>query len=446
MGVRVPPSAQNFEIKPINKSRGLKLNTKIQNLNDSERKISIEMPKDETEKYFEEILKEESKKLTIPGFRKGKAPLSLVRQMYGEALFYDNLGKIAQNRFWDEIDTLNIEIIGVPKITSLDITQEQGLKFDIEFEVLPEIDFSDLDQKLADATLEKKEYELSDTYINQILKEIQFQNRTEEQIEVVDSNEVIIEVQRKEKSESPTQQPQTFAVYLNYEKINPQFRDLFLNKKVGDKIETDLDPIIDENKTEQENKIVYEYEIQKILKVILPELNDEFVKKISNNQFENVESFKQNLIQEELKYYENEEEKSLKRKLEDLLIEKFKVTPPPSMVEKSTSNFVKELKRQETYKNLSDEQLSETVKPIAEKNVIWFVIKKSLLKQFNLDLTDQEINEYAQMLSEKYQLPIDQINNYLRTRGANLLEELLEDKIYNFIKPKIKITTQKVVL
>lgn len=422
------------------------MNSQIQNLNDSERKISIEMHKEETDKYFEEILKEESKKITIPGFRKGKAPISLVRKMYGEALFYDNLGKIAQNRFWDEIDSLGIEIIGVPKITNLDITEDQGLKFDIEFEVLPEINFSDLDQKLADATLEKKEYELSDTYINQVLKEIQFQNRTEEQIEVVDSNEVIIEVQKKEKSENPTQQPQSFAIYLNYEKINPQFRELFLNKKVGDKVETDLAPILDEKNEAEENKIVYEYEIQKILKVNLPELNDEFVKKISNGQFETIDAFKQNLVQEELKYYETEEEKSLKRKLEDYLIEKFKVTPPPSMVEKSTTNFVKELKRQETYKNLSEEQLSEIVKPIAEKNVIWFIIKKSLLKQFNLDLTDEEINEYAQKLSEKYQLPIDQINNYLRTRGANLLEELLEDKIYNFFKPKIKITTQKVVL
>lgn len=422
------------------------MNSQIQNLNDSERKISIEMHKEETDKYFEEILKEESKKITIPGFRKGKAPLSLVLKMYGEALFYENLGKIAQNRFWDEIDTLGIEIVGIPKITSIDITEEQGLKFDIEFEVLPEIDFSDLDQKLADVTLEKKEYEFSDTYINQILKEIQFQNRTEEQVEVVDSNEIIIEVQRKEKSENTTQQPQTFAVYLNYEKINPQFRELFFNKKVGDKVETDLDPILDEKIDDKEKKIVYEYEIQKILKVNLPELNDEFVKKISKGQFETVDTFKKNLIQEELKYYETEEEKSFKRKLEDYLIEKFKVTPPPSMVEKSTTNFVKELKRQETYKNLSDDQLSEIVKPIAEKNVIWFIIKKSLLKQFNLDLTDEEVNEYAQKLSEKYQLPFDQINNYLRTRGANLLEELLEEKIYNFIKPKIKITTQKVIL
>ncbi|MGB9665382.1 MAG: trigger factor, partial [Ignavibacteria bacterium] len=288
------------------------MNSQIQNLNDAERKISIEMPKDETEKYFEEILKEESKKITIPGFRKGKAPLSLVRKMYGEALFYDNLGKIAQNRFWDEIDTLGIEIIGVPKITNLDITEEEGLKFDIEFEVLPEINFSDFDQKITDLTLEKKEYELSDAYINQILKEIQFQNRTEEQIEVVDSNEVIIEVQRKEKSENPAQQPQTFAVYLNYEKINPQFRELFLNKKVGDKVETHQEPILNEKNSEQENKIVYEYEIQKILKVNLPELNDEFVKKISDGRFENLDSFKQNLIQEELKYYDNEEEKSLK--------------------------------------------------------------------------------------------------------------------------------------
>ena len=404
------------------------------------------MPKEETEKYFEEILKEESKKLTIPGFRKGKAPLSLVRKMYGEALFFDNLHKIANNRFWDEIDTLGIEIIGVPKITSLDITDDKGLKFDIQFEVLPEIDFSDIDQKLNDVTLEKKEYEISDSYLNQILKEIQFQNRTEEEIETVNSNEVIVEVSRKEKSENETQQPQVFAIYLNYENINPQFRDLFLNKKAGDKIETDLDPIIDEKKSEQASKPVYEYEIKKIKKVILPELNDEFVKELTKNENETLESFKQKLIQEELKNLENEEEKSFNRKLEDILIEKFKVTPPSSMVESSLKNYINELKKQETYRHISDEQLSEIVKPLAEKNVIWFIIKKSLTKQFNLDLTNEEINNYAQKLADKYNLPVEQVLNYLNSRGANLLEELLEDKIFNFLKPKIKTTIQKVVL
>lgn len=422
------------------------MNSQIQNLNDAERKISIEMPKEETEKYFEEILKEESKKLTIPGFRKGKAPLSLVRKMYGEALFFDNLHKIANNRFWDEIDTLGIEIIGVPKITSLDITDDKGLKFDIQFEVLPEIDFSDIDQKLNDVTLEKKEYEISDSYLNQILKEIQFQNRTEEEIETVNSNEVIVEVSRKEKSENETQQPQVFAIYLNYENINPQFRDLFLNKKAGDKIETDLDPIIDEKKSEQASKPVFEYEIKKILKVILPELNDEFVKKLTKNENETLESFKEKLIQEELKNLENEEEKSFNRKLEDIFIEKFKVTPPSSMVESSLKNYINELKKQETYRHISDEQLSEIVKPLAEKNVIWFIIKKSLTKKFNLDLTYEEINNYAQKLADKYNLPVEQILNYLNSRGANLLEELLEDKIFNFLKPKIKTTIQKVVL
>ncbi|MEJ5304579.1 MAG: trigger factor [Ignavibacteria bacterium] len=422
------------------------MSSQIQNINDSERKISIEMPKEETEKYFEEILKEESKKITIPGFRKGKAPLSLVRKMYGEALFFDNLDKIAQNRFWDEIDTLGIEIVGVPKITNLDLTDDKGLKFDIEFEVLPEIDLSNLDEKLADASIEQKEFEISDKYLEQVLKEIQFQNRKEEVVESVDSNEIIIEVSRKEKSDAPEVSPQNFAIYLNYEKINPQFRELFLNKKEGDKVETDLSPFVEDESKEDKTLPVYEYEIKKILKVNLPELTDETVKEITKGEFETLEAFKKYLIQEELNYYHSQEEKSLNKKIEDLLIEKFKVTPPPSMVEKSVKGYVQELKKQDTYKNLSDEQLIELVKPIAEKNVIWFLLKKAVMKQFNIDLTDDEINEYAKKLSEKYQLPLDQVDKYLRTRGVNLLEELLEEKIYNFFKPKIKITTNKVVL
>jgi len=422
------------------------LNSQIQNLNDSERKISIEMPKEETEKYFEEILKEESKKLTIPGFRKGKAPLSLVRKMYGEALFYDNLHKIANNRFWDEIDTLGIEIIGVPKITNLDLTDDKELKFDIEFEVLPEINLSDLDQKLADVTIEKKEYELTDSFFDKVLKDFQFQYRTQEEIHTVDSYEVIVVVDKTEKSENKTTEPQILGVYLNDENINPEFRDLLLNKKVGDKFETALEPTLDDKNINNDSKPVYEYEIKKILKVKLPEINEEFIKKITNNENETFETFKEKILKDELQYLTSEEEKAFIRKLKDVLVEKFKVTPPPSMVEKTVKDYVKDLKTIETYKNVSDDQLSELVKPLAEKNVMWFIIKKSLVKQSGLDLTEEEINNYAQKLSEKYKLPVEQAKNYLVTRGANLLEELLEEKIFNFLKPKVKITTQKEVL
>ena len=404
------------------------------------------MPKEETEKYFEEILKEESKKLTIPGFRKGKAPLSLVRKMYGEALFYDNLHKIANNRFWDEIDTLGIEIIGVPKITNLDLTDDKELKFDIEFEVLPEIDLSNLDQKLADVTIEKKEYELTDSFFDNILKDIQFQYRTQEEIDTVVSYEVIVVTDKTEKSENRTKEPQIFSVYLNDEIINPEFRDLLLNKKVGDKFETALVPTLDDENINNDSKPVYEYEIKKILKVKLPEINEEFIKKITNNENETFETFKEKILKDELQYLTSEEEKAFIRKLKDVLVEKFKVTPPPSMVEKTVKDYVKDLKTIETYKNVSDDQLSELVKPLAEKNVIWFIIKKSLVKQSGLDLTEEEINNYAQKLSEKYKLPVEQAKNYLITRGANLLEELLEEKIFNFLKPKVKITTKKEVL
>ena len=404
------------------------------------------MPKEETEKYFEEILKKESKKLTIPGFRKGKAPLSLVRKMYGEALFYDNLHKIANNRFWDEIDTLGIEIIGVPKITNLDLTDDKELKFDIEFEVLPEINLSDLDQKLADVTIEKKEYELTDSFFDKVLKDFQFQYRTQEEIDTVDSYEVIVVVDKTEKSENKTTEPQILGVYLNDENINPEFRDLLLNKKVGDKFETALEPTLDDENINNDSKPVYEYEIKKILKVKLPEINEEFIKKITNNENETFETFKEKILKDELQYLTSEEEKAFIRKLKDVLVEKFKVTPPPSMVEKTVKDYVKDLKTIETYKNVSDDQLSELVKPLAEKNVMWFIIKKSLVKQSGLDLTEEEINNYAQKLSEKYKLPVEQAKNYLVTRGANLLEELLEEKIFNFLKPKVKITTQKEVL
>lgn len=422
------------------------MNSEIKELNESGRSISIQMPPEETEKYFEEILKEEAKKMTIPGFRKGKAPISLIRKIYGDALFVDKIDKIAQNRFWDEIDSLGIEIVGVPTITKLDITDGRGIKFDVQFEIFPEINFNLEENKIENLSIEKEEYELSDTYKDKILKDFQFNHKVEEPAEIVESSETIIEIKRTLKDSEQDNKPDVFSFYLNYEILNPDFKDLFLNKKVGDKIVTDLFLTNSEKSSEITDRKLYEYEILKISKITLPELNDEFAKNISNNQFETFEALKEHLVKSEQEYINSEANKIFKNKVTDLLTNRFNITPPQTMVKKAAENYINYIKKQKNFGHLSENELTETAEQIAKKQTIWFIIKKSLVKQFQLDLTNQELTEYAQKLSEKYTIPIEKVFDYLRTKGTNLLEELSDEKVINFIVSKINVTINKRVL
>ncbi len=420
-----------------------KLNTEIQHINESERKINIEMPQEETQKYFEEVLKKEAKKLTIPGFRKGKAPLSLVKKMYGDALFYDNLDKIAQNKFWDEMDIQGIEVLGVPKLTDLDLKEDGGLKFEIQFEVYPEIKIDNLEE----IEVEKVEYEASEKFVENMVEFVRFELRTEEPADKIDSMEYIVTLEKTDIDVNESKTPEKIPVYLKNSSVNPEFVNLLMNKNLNDEFETSIPLAIKKEETENdENQTsTSRYRIVEIKKITLPEANDELAVNYSKGKISTLEELKKALVDAELSYYEKQETDQLRNAIRDAMIKKFSFTPPPTLVERYASLMEKELKKKYKINELPMNILSE-VKRISEDNVKWDFIRNELKKKFNLSLTEEEIDAYAQKISEKNNLEKEKVLNYLYSDKSGLLNELEEDKLFDFILSKIKVIPKKVTI
>lgn len=420
------------------------MDAEIQQLNESERKISIELPQDETQRYFEEILKKEAKKITVPGFRKGKAPLSLVKKMYGDAIFYDNLDKIAQNKFWDEIDTKGIEVLGIPKLTELDLTEDGGLKFEIQFEVLPQIEIENFN----DIEVEKEEFEISEKFIEDYIEYIRFQLRTEEPAEEVSSMEFIVVLENLTTSEATTNKDESkIPIYLKNQELNQEFVNLLIGKKLNEEFETSIPLTTKEKETEKadaENQN-YRYKILEINKVNLPEVNDELAKKYTDGKIETLEELKKTIVKEELAYLNQEAQLKFEKAVRDKFLEKYKFTPPPSLVEKQMKFIEDELRKKHKNFKMFDE-IKNLIKDTAEKDVRWFLITKAIKEKYNLFLTNEEIDAYAQELAEKHNQDKNSILAYLYSNKSNLLSIKETDKYFNFLLSQIQIKTKKVII
>lgn len=410
-------------------------------LNESEEKLSFDLSSEETEKYFSEILRQESKKITLQGFRKGKAPLDLVRKMYGKAIFYDNLDKIAQNRFWDEIDLLGIDVLGTPKLTALDLKEDGGLKFDIQFEILPELQFDNLDS----IEVEKKEFELSDKYVNQLLESVQFQLRTEEDAEEITSNDFLVTIEAKPVTEE-NQKPNVYHLALPFDYYNPDFVNLLMNKKINDEFETDI-PLFKQNEDEQkpQNQTI-KYKIVGLKKIQLPALDDELAKKYSDGKISTLDELKKHLIKQEIEEITKSEYANFKKNLKSKILDAFFFTPPPSVVESFKKDFEEYLRKNIPNVNLNEEGNKEFIKSGSLKEAKWYVIQKNLISKFNLQLTDEEIDSYALELAQKYNASKEAVVAFLHSDKSSFLLELQLDKIYKFLEEKVKIKPEKVVL
>ena len=114
----------------------------INKLSQTEQEAEIKLTWDELAPYFEEAYKKFQAEAEIKGFRKGKAPLELIKRQFGEQIEYDALDDIVNDVYQNLVRDKKIEVIGTPELVDVDYKRGESLTFKIKYEILPEVEIS----------------------------------------------------------------------------------------------------------------------------------------------------------------------------------------------------------------------------------------------------------------------------------------------------------------
>ena len=198
----------------------------------------------------------------------------------------------------------------------------------------------------------------------------------------------------------------------------------FLGCEVGDEIKT----LIDVNG----QKINFKFSIKKILKNILPELNDEFAKKI-DPKIKTMDELK-NKIQDNIQQsLDDQHKKETNNAIIDYFVTKTKFDPPSSMIDNYMEHIIQDLKQKNN--GLDEEKAKEEYEDIAQKNVKWYLIKSELIKKNELTITNENLNEKIEELIKQNDAQKKQIKEFYEKDENlnNLYEQLLNDKLFNLL-------------
>lgn len=163
----------------------------VVDLNSSEKEVEIKLQYDEIKKDIEEEVKKQTKKIQIPGFRKGKAPLSMLKKMYGDAFEYEASEKIANSFFWKIADEKQLKPIGQPAMTDLKFEPEKDLSFKVKFETIPILNVKDY----KNLSFEIPELIASDSEIQKEIDYFLKTNKKLEDAELITDNQFIIDAE-----------------------------------------------------------------------------------------------------------------------------------------------------------------------------------------------------------------------------------------------------------
>ena len=389
------------------------MKTQVENISDVKVRLTISLGKEELEAAEQVALTKLAKDVKISGFRKGKAPLDVVAKnvdpvVLSQETMENAISKAVAEAFLSE----KIQALNRPEVDITKFVPAQELEFTAEAEVLPKVELGDYKKLKAkkDAVKVSKK-EIGET-IDMIRKN--FAERKTVEREAKDGDEVIIDfLGKKDGVAFDGGKAEKFPLELGSNSFIPGFESGILGKKAGDEFALDLEFPKDYHAKELAGaKVVFEVKLHEVRETVLPELNEEFLKKLGD--FKTAEDFEKQIEVDLKERKQLETDEKFKDDLVRELAEISKVPVPEILLEDQKRNIELDMNQNLLYSGLTldaylermgktrEEWLETDVKEAAESRVKAGLALAELSKVEKIEASLEEVDARIAQLKAQY--------------------------------------------
>jgi len=377
------------------------MKVELNNLPKSKIGILFEISWQEFAPYLDRARTELSQDLKIKGFRPGKIPEEIIRKEIGEEKILAQASKhVIKKKYADYVFEKNLEVISPPKVEILKLAAKNPFSFKVEVEVLPEVELPNYKEiasrvKKREVSVEEKEIEETLNFLAKSKTEFKTQERKAE-------NEDFLEIEYK----SPQiENNKVFEdrFYLGKGQFVPGFEKNIIGMKKNEEREfTVTFPEEYELKKDLAGKqVTFKVKLKKVQEAKLPELNDEFAKKLGN--FKNLEELKKSIKEGIKKEKETIEKLRLREEILEEIASQTKIELPETLGALEKKHMLDDLK--ENVKNnlkipfeqylgeikKSENDLKESFTDKAKKRVKGFLILREIGKREEIEVKEEEV-------------------------------------------------------
>ena len=421
------------------------METKINVLNSNEHELEVNLGYDEIQPEIDLAYKKEGKSIEMRGFRKGKVPIAMIKKVYGEAIEYRASEDIANKKFWEIVHEQNLKPISTPKMT--DINFERGVKlfFKIQYEVMPELEL----KGYTGNEIQKFEWKVTEEQVDAEVLSLRRRNATEEEASTVEDefSVITVDLQRLDKDNNPTgDDKKGLVIDLSDERVNRQIVENAKSKKINDLFGFSFKDSkeIEENGEKKivEEEFNYNAAITAIKKLILPEMNDEFVQKITKDKFKTVTDWKDNIRFGIQDYYNRQSDDLYMNSLISTVVKNNDFEPPHGYVHKILDNMVElaeEKAKREGNRLFDAKEVEKQLHQRAEWNAKWQIIYRSIAKKENISVDESELKTIAEKEATETGISVEKLIKFYK--DTNKEDMMLEDKVVDFLKANNNIKT-----
>ena len=404
--------------------------------NGNQATIVVEIDKELMETGVQKAYLKARKNIQIPGFRKGKAPRYLIEKMYGAHVFYeDGLEEIFPEVYKTAVVDQDLKAIGRPSLTDMDISEEGIVTLTLTTDTYPEVTLGEY----KGLTVEKEEAVVTDEQVQAELDRMAQNVASTETVEGAAKmgdtanidfegfdNGVAFEGGKGE----------NFDLKLGSNSFVPGFEEQVVGMSAGEEKDIDITFPEDYHKELAGKAVVFHVKCNKVTTTVLPALDDEFAKDVS--EFDTLEALTADIRAKALENAQKQIDSAFEQAVVDKAAENTTVEMPNALIEAELDNQMERFGYQLQMSGYSMEQYAKMMggdlntmrnafRPAAEKQAKVNVTLEKIIEVENITVSDEEVEaEYAAVAAQyslevekvKTMVPAEEIQTSLKTRKA----------------------------
>lgn len=411
----------------------------ITDITDVEKEIRIQAPTQVLSPHFERAYKEHLPKAEIKGFRKGKVPLDLVRKLFGESIEYNALDKIASEIFREVVTERHIHPIGEPTLTDIDYRRGEALTFSVKYQVKPQIQL----KEYKGVAVEKMIHPVNDAEVAEEIARLRRTNSTLTDVTTVTDSEHVVtaDIQQLDESGTPLIGKKTAdaQLYLADESVYAPIREALSGATINSPRQATIE--VENDGKKEVNRL--ELIPKKIQKVHLPQLDDEFVRKVTKDKVTSAEEFKTQLRNDLEQYWKERSERQLMDSIVAEIVGRHDFAVPESLIKGFQDSMVEELKARYPNKNppkeFKESEFREHNRGYAIFQSKWYLIREQIIIAEGLTATDEDLEKMAELDAPKMGIEKERLLSFYKTSDA-VSDRILSEKLNAFLKLHASIT------
>ncbi len=407
--------------------------------------IEVKFSAEEFDTAINVVYNKQKNRITIPGFRKGKATRKMIETHYGANVFYeDAVNALYSDKIEDIIDKTGLEVVNIENTEVVEVSKENGVSIKADIITKPNVEISDYKGIAVKKTVKTVTDEAVNAEIDKLRDRVSRMVTVDDRA-VQDGDTAIIDFEGFTDGVAfDGGKGEKFPLEIGSHTFIPGFEEQIIGKNVNDEFDVNVTfPEDYQSEALKGKDAVFKCKLHEIKAKELPELDDDLVKDVSDK--DTVDELKADIREKLEERYKAEADDKVDSDIMDKVIESLKAEIPQVMYERRVDEIVREWSARNRisvadylkYTGSTAEQFRANFREPAKRQVELRLALEKIAELENLEVSDDDVNNEYNKLAEEYKMEVENVKNAIPEK--TLKTDLKIEKAIDFVKDNANI-------